>query len=111
MTRKKAFQIGGGEKNRQKHCKTWDEIAKIQKNVRPSVRAGPITSNAVVAHPELKERKFSESIWIPQGHAYRRTQFPHVAQRKISCPFSTASGRVSDASTESIESKLENSPL
>ena len=28
-------------KKTQKHCKTWDEIAKIKKNVRPSVSAGP----------------------------------------------------------------------
>ena len=30
-----------GRKKHQTHCKTWDEIAKIQKNVRPSVSAGP----------------------------------------------------------------------
>ena len=28
-------------RKKQKHRKTWDEIANIQKNVRPSVSAGP----------------------------------------------------------------------
>ena len=35
-----------GRKNKQKHCKTWDEIAKMKKNVRPSVRTGPSSSSS-----------------------------------------------------------------
>ena len=47
---KKGVSNSLGRKNEQKHCKTWDEIAKMKKNVRPSVRAGPRSSTTISDH-------------------------------------------------------------